>query len=107
MTDFPRLLQALASNGVEFILVGGAAATAHGSVRLTLDVDIVYSRRDENLARLVAALAPHQPYLRGNPEADAGDPSRLRISAQLLDPAKRCIGPVGVATTLMTGLSQP
>ena len=40
------------------ILVGGAAATVHGSARLTLDVDIVYQRTPENLARLVNALAP-------------------------------------------------
>jgi hypothetical protein len=67
VTDFPRLLRALAASEVEFILVGGAAATAHGSVRLTVDVDVVYSRTDVNLSRLVEALAPHNPYLRGAP----------------------------------------
>jgi hypothetical protein len=35
MTDFSGLLQTLSSAGVEFILVGGAAATAHGAARLT------------------------------------------------------------------------
>ena len=40
---------------------------AHGSPRLTNDVDVVYGRDDENLRRLAAALAPHQPYLRGAP----------------------------------------
>jgi hypothetical protein len=67
VTDFPGLLQALAGEGVEFILVGGAAATAHGSARLTLDVDIVYRRSADNLERVVRALAPHVPYLRGAP----------------------------------------
>jgi len=67
MTDFAALLRLLTREGVEFILVGGAAATAHGSVRLTRDLDIVYRRTPENLARLVACLAPHQPYLRGAP----------------------------------------
>jgi hypothetical protein len=67
VTDFPGLLQALAAEGVEFILVGGAAATAHGSARLTLDVDIVYRRSADNLERVVRALAPHVPYLRGAP----------------------------------------
>jgi hypothetical protein len=42
--DFPRLLAALHNAGVRFIVVGGAAATAHGSVRLTLDLDVVYER---------------------------------------------------------------
>jgi hypothetical protein len=52
---------------VEFILVGGAAASAHGAARLTLDVDVVYRRSPANIERLVAALAPHSPYLRGAP----------------------------------------
>jgi predicted nucleotidyltransferase len=68
MTDFPKLLKALAEGGVEFIIVGGAAATAHGSVRLTLDLDVVYGRSPENIRRLVQALAPAQPYLRGAPK---------------------------------------
>ncbi|MBZ5583483.1 MAG: hypothetical protein LAQ30_14995 [Acidobacteriia bacterium] len=52
---------------MKFIVVGGAAATAHGSARLTLDLDIVYERTPENLARMIAAFAPHKPYLRGAP----------------------------------------
>ena len=67
MTDFKALLRALAEGGVEFILIGGAAATVHGSSRLTRDVDIVYRRTRDNMARLVAALTPYQPYLRGAP----------------------------------------
>jgi len=67
VTDFRSLLEALTSFGVEFIVVGGAAAIAHGSARLTLDLDIVYCREPDNLARLVRALAPYHPYLRGAP----------------------------------------
>ena len=67
MTDFEGLLGALADARVEFILVGGMAATAHGSARLTRDVDVVYARTPENITRLVRALAPHRPYLRGAP----------------------------------------
>lgn len=67
MIDFPSLLRALVDHRVQFIIVGGAAATAHGAARLTQDLDIVYSRHPENLANLVAALAPHDPYLRGVP----------------------------------------
>lgn len=66
-TDFPALIQALADSGVEFILVGGVAATVHGSTRLTRDVDVVYARSPENLQRVAASLAPHAPYLRGAP----------------------------------------
>lgn len=67
MTDFGALLRLLTENEVEFIIVGGAAATAHGSARLTLDLDIVYKRSTTNIARLVEALHPIQPYLRGAP----------------------------------------
>jgi hypothetical protein len=67
MTDFKALLRALTESGVEFILIGGAAATVHGSSRLTRDVDVVYHRAPANIGRLVTALAPYQPYLRGAP----------------------------------------
>ncbi len=63
MTDFQKLLETLA--GVEFILIGGVAATAHGSVRLTVDLDIVYRRTRANVRSLVLALAGARPYLRG------------------------------------------
>jgi hypothetical protein len=67
VTRFAEILRLLAESGIEFIVIGGVAATAHGSPRATVDVDIVYSRRPENLERLVAALTPHHPYIRGAP----------------------------------------
>ena len=44
MSDFEGLLNALVASGVEFILVGGLAARAHGAARSTQDVDVVYAR---------------------------------------------------------------
>jgi predicted nucleotidyltransferase len=67
MTDFRSLLTLLTSARVDFVIVGGAAATAHGSARLTQDLDVVYSRNPENISHLAQALAPHEPYLRGAP----------------------------------------
>ncbi len=67
MTDFARLLTALNDADVQCIIVGGLAATVHGSSRLTQDVDVVYSRQNENIERVIAALAPLNPYLRGAP----------------------------------------
>lgn len=76
MIDFERLLRVFADGGVQFIIVGGVAATVHGSSRLTTDLDVIYSRDDENLKRLVRALAPHSPYLRGAP---AGLPFKFDV----------------------------
>lgn len=67
MTDYKAVMRALADGGVEFILVGGLAATVHGSARLTRDVDVVYRHSPDNVRRLVLALTPHHPYLRGAP----------------------------------------
>jgi len=67
VTDFRRLIETLSTAAVDYILVGGVAATVHGSVRLTADVDIVYARDRGNLARLVRALSQYEPYLRGAP----------------------------------------
>jgi len=67
VTDFNALLRILTENNVEFIIVGGAAATALGSARLTFDLDIVYKRSRENIERIVSALQPITPYLRGAP----------------------------------------
>ncbi len=67
MTDFAALLRALANGQVEVIIVGGLAATFHGSSRLTQAVDVVYARSDTNLNRVSMALGPFEPYLRGAP----------------------------------------
>ena len=67
MTDFKQLLACLGDGSVEFIVIGGMAATAHGSAHVTVDLDIVYHRTADNIARLAAALSPLAPYLRGAP----------------------------------------
>ena len=67
MTDFEGLLRVLTQGGVDFIVIGGFAATAHGSAHLTVDLDAVYSRTAANVDRLVRALEPIEPYLRGAP----------------------------------------
>lgn len=67
MIDFPALLRALHEHGVRHLIVGGTAATAHGAARLTQDLDIVYERSDENIDRIVRALAGLEPYPRGAP----------------------------------------
>jgi predicted nucleotidyltransferase len=65
--EFEKLLPALTRGSIEFILIGGVAGIVHGSARATYDVDLVYSRTDENIEHLVNVLAPHTPYLRDAP----------------------------------------
>jgi hypothetical protein len=67
MTDYRKALDTLRGGGVDFIVIGGVAATAHGSTQLTNDLDVVYARGADNIQRLAAALAAHAPYLRGAP----------------------------------------
>lgn len=67
-TDFEGLLRRLLETRVEFIVVGGLACNIHGSARATFDVDVVYARTADNVDRLVTALAPLAPYLRGAPQ---------------------------------------
>ena len=67
MTDFPRVIKALADGEIEFIVIGGLAATIHGSSTGTSDIDIVYRRSATNLKRIIATLAPQHPHLRGAP----------------------------------------
>ncbi|MGH9602965.1 MAG: hypothetical protein ACRD24_11320 [Terriglobales bacterium] len=61
MTNFEALLLLLAKEELEFIVVGGAAATAHGSARLTKDLDIVYRRTPQIFAASRSAWRPTLP----------------------------------------------
>ena len=65
--DLLGLLRALAEARVDYIVVGGVAANLHGALRTTLDLEVVYERSAANIARLVRALGPLRPYLRGAP----------------------------------------
>jgi hypothetical protein len=42
--NFREILPILVQHEVRFIVIGGGAAVAHGSARLTYDVDVVYAR---------------------------------------------------------------
>ena len=68
-TQIEAILTRLSQGGVEFVVIGGAAALAHGSARVTFDVDVCYRRTRENIERLCEALASLHPTLRGAPPA--------------------------------------
>jgi hypothetical protein len=64
---FERAVQSLCDAGVDFVIIGGLAATLHGSARVTYDLDICYSRAAANLRRLASALSGFHPRPRGFP----------------------------------------
>ena len=47
--NFREIFPLLARNQVRFILIGGGAAIAHGSAKITYDIDVVYARDSENI----------------------------------------------------------
>jgi predicted nucleotidyltransferase len=60
-----RLLRRLAGGGVDFVVIGGFAAIAHGSAQITRDLDICYANDERNLAMLGKALVDLDARLRG------------------------------------------
>ena len=68
--DPERLLQVLNRHGVEYVIVGGVAAVAHGSTLPTEDVDVTPARDRDNLDRLAAALRELGARLRTEREPD-------------------------------------
>ncbi len=67
MADFAGILGRLVEHNVEFVVVGGYAAIAHGSAMMTQDVDICLHFSADNLIRLHAALEALHPVHRMTP----------------------------------------
>ena len=59
------MLGGLTRKKVQFVVVGGVAAVAHGSSRVTNDLDICYDTADANIRALALLLASWQGYPRG------------------------------------------
>ena len=60
-----RLLPQLVAHGVDFVVIGGIAMVAHGSARVTHDLDITYSPDQPNLDALGRAMTSLRATLRG------------------------------------------
>jgi hypothetical protein len=67
MANFENLLARLIEDQVEFVLVGGFAATAYGSTLLTQDMDVCLRLTRDNLIRLQEAVADLHPVHRMTP----------------------------------------
>lgn len=59
------LVRGLVAARVRFVVIGGVAARAHGSTRITEDLDICYDTAADNLERLATLLANWNAYPRG------------------------------------------
>jgi hypothetical protein len=56
VSDTSTLLRLLRADGIDFVVVGMAAAVLQGVPTTTQDLDIVHSRAPDNVQRLLAAL---------------------------------------------------
>jgi hypothetical protein len=68
MPQLESLLERLTRAQVEFIVVGGFAAVAHGVTLLTEDIDVCCRLGSENLLRIQAAIAELHPVHRLTPQ---------------------------------------
>ncbi len=59
------MLKGLTHAKIEFVVIGGVAARAHGSPRITEDLDVCYCTEKENLDLLAELLASWHAYPRG------------------------------------------
>ena len=68
MQNLSELTRRLVEAEVEFVLIGGFAAVAHGSTLVTRDVDICCRFEEGNLKRIQEALADLHPVHRSRPD---------------------------------------
>jgi hypothetical protein len=81
--DLGSLISALTEGGVDFIVVGGAAAVLHGAPVTTIDLDIVHEQSESNVQRLITVLQA--------------------LDARVRDPAGRILRP---DITMLAGVGQ-
>jgi hypothetical protein len=90
--DPDEILRVLDHHRVEFVLIGGMAATLHGSDVVTFDLDVAPRSTRDNLVRLSAALRDLDASLRveGEPSGVAFEPDlELFERTQVLNLATR------------------
>lgn len=100
--DLDALIEALVEAGVEFIVIGGAAAILHGAPTATWDLDIVHRLASDNIDRLQELLTQLHAAVRDPASRDL-PPSREHLEAggqlQLLTD----LGPMDLLGTLHDG----
>ena len=59
------MIQGLIGAEIDYVVIGGVAATLLGSARITNDLDVCYNPSADNRVRLATVLASWHAYLRG------------------------------------------
>jgi hypothetical protein len=109
---FLGLLRALLRHGVDFFVVGGVAAQLEGAPILTFDLDVLYDKTPENLARLLAALRELKARYRDpagrHIEPDAEKLATLRLHLLLTElGALDVLGSIGNGSLIKTSWAEP
>jgi hypothetical protein len=102
--DPKRIFETLERNGVQYVVIGGMAAQAHGNPRSTLDLDIVVGLDQSNLHHLASALRELDARIRGanaDADIDVTDPQNLGIGANFT--LTTAAGDLDVFTGLVPG----
>jgi predicted nucleotidyltransferase len=68
VSDLNQLIQRLCDAGIDFVIVGGFAATLHGSSLVTRDLDVCAVLSSENVEKLREALRDLRPAHRFTPQ---------------------------------------
>lgn len=63
-----ELIQALSDQQVRFFVIGGFAAVLHGCDYVTKDLDVCAAMTEDNVVRILKALADLDPRVRGRPD---------------------------------------
>ncbi len=101
---FLGLLRALLRHGVDFVVVGGVAAQLEGAPILTFDLDVLYDKEPENLARLLAALRELKARYR-DPEGRHIEPDAEKLATLRLHLLLTELGALDVLGSIGNGLT--
>ena len=63
-TDFFKIIEILAKYDVDYIIIGGVSAVLQGAPVTTFDLDVVHSREETNLSKILKALQELNAYYR-------------------------------------------
>ncbi len=102
--DYNSILETLSKYKVDFIIVGGVCGVLQGAPVTTFDLDVVHSRTQENLARLLPALQELDAYYRGR-QGQKLKPKQEHLSSPGHQLLMTLYGPLDLLGTIGSGQS--